>query len=204
MATPQTSIEVYDQIDAKATTTGADLDFETLGPFVKEEIKKAQELYPFMKHRTDRDFYLYITTKQLQKKQTFYQERPTADQFWNAAYEFDPLDSPSPESTEGEKFPFSNLLDLIHLGKLYGRIKLALMPGVGSLLISKIEGSITLLPPRTDPGAISYPDGHPSEEYSSGYEINMVIKPSEDRKLRRFVSLGWIRTPTSPVDRACT
>lgn len=157
MATPQTSIEVYDQIDAKATTTGADLDFETLGSFVKEEVKKAQELYPFMKHRTDRDFYLYITTKQLQKKQTFYQERPTADQFWSAAYESDPLDSPSPESTELEKFLFSNLLDLIPLGKLYGRIKLALMPGVGSLPISKIEGSITLLPARTDSGAISYP-----------------------------------------------
>ncbi|KAK3170770.1 hypothetical protein OEA41_002852 [Lepraria neglecta] len=194
MATPQTSIEVYDQIDAEATTTGADVDIETLEPFVKEEIKKAQELYPFMKHRTDTDFYIYVTTKQLQKKQTLYQERPTADQFWNAAYEFDPLDLPSPEPTELEKFLFSNRLDLIPLGKMYGGIKLALMPGVGSLPISKIESNITLPPARTDSGAISYPDGHPSEECSSGHQINMVIKPSEDRKLRRFASLGWIMT----------
>lgn len=78
---------------------------------------------------------------------------------------------------------------------------LKLIPAVGALPTSHIPNfSSPFEYAATDSGAISYPDGHPSEETAPldpkdfSFEGKSVptIKAFQDDKLRRFASLGWV------------
>ena len=90
----------------------------------------------------------------------------------------------------------------IILGKVYGRVTLKLLPAMGALPeYPDLEHDIPLNFAGTDSGAIAYPDGHPPEaaalpDYfsspSSKLTTTPTIKPSEDGKLRRFTSLGFV------------
>jgi len=82
-------------------------------------------------------------------------------------------------------------LESVPLGKYGGsnNARLELIPEIGALpTTDNVEGRISLYYAATDSGAISYPDGHPSEFEESRFRI----RSTEDRKLRRFASLGWV------------
>ncbi|KAL8942693.1 MAG: hypothetical protein Q9211_001291 [Gyalolechia sp. 1 TL-2023] len=127
---------------------------------------------------------------------------PTSAQFWKAAYEYDPLSPNAPDGpnalreiiSSGRAGPYT-------IGKLWGHTTLKLIPAMGAL---QPPSSSSFQPPfeyaATDSGAISYPDGHPSEEMfapdyatsSAQGKISYTIKAQEDDKLRRFAALGWV------------
>ena len=82
----------------------------------------------------------------------------------------------------------SDRFENITLGKLRGQTRLDLIPAIGILPSSDIPDECTSFDfAYTDGGAISYPDGHPSE----GDQMYSVKAPN-DHKLRRFMTLGWV------------
>lgn len=94
-------------------------------------------------------------------------------------------------------------MDPISIGKVYGTTLLKLLPCIGALPAPDIPG---FEPPfnyaATDSAAISYPDGHPSEDDvaprwelmpgGGARRVPPVIRPADDDKLRRFAALGWV------------
>lgn len=119
----------------------------------------------------------------MRKKSNRDQDRtvPTAAQFGDAAFRFDPLSRPGVE-TDLEKIFSDNRIDSIPLGKLKGLAKL-----VGALPTTQNSPGMALRYAATDAGALYSPDGHPSDlRESSEYQS------SEKEKLRRFASLGWV------------
>lgn len=128
--------------------------------------------------------------------------------FWDAVYEFDPLGPGQPETSRLEKILESGQLSRVTLGKIYGKTTLKLLPCEGALPTTESRG---FTPPFdyavTDCGAISYPDGHPSEamappelpdlkqDSSSSKPIAKALptlKDDDDDTLRRFASLGYV------------
>jgi len=118
------------------------------------------------------------------------QPAPTAEQFWNAAYEFSPHSTPADTITEVEKILSSRRLGSVHLGKLSGMKEgeLKLIPGLAALPPTREEDPTDWHYAAADPGAIGYPDEHPAAPDAQ----KRVVKSSEDTKLRRFASLGWV------------
>lgn len=128
----------------------------------------------------------------------------SSEEFWQAAYDFDPFAATSPPGPKSlESILQSGQMRLVHLGKLYGKIPLMLLPAMGALPDHpEPNDKIPFKFAATDSGAISYPDGHPKEaipvsdldklSVSVQSSKDVTVKPSEDDKLRRFASLGWV------------
>ena len=116
--------------------------------------------------------------------------QPTVEQFWNAAYEYDPIGDPG---SAGQETQLQKLLnypewDAIPLGKLLGQAKIALLPGKGALQATEKETITTLRYAATDAEGIAYSDRHPSE-FRPHYTKILSL---ERTRLRRFASLGWV------------
>lgn len=132
--------------------------------------------------------------------------QPTSQEFWKAAYDYDPLGpNPPPNGSELQRIITSGRMEPISIGRIYGEVLLKLLPVIGALPAPEIpdfEAPFDFA--ATDSAAISYPDGHPSEEDMApqgeslpgggmGRSRNSPnIKAAEDDKLRRFAALGWV------------
>lgn len=192
MATPQSVEEVYDRIYHSAVTACAGSKAAGTGDYVEIALKDASKKYPFMKGATVKQLLYYITKKQnTEKRRAWQQDRPTEKDFWDAAYEFDPLrQDPGSGPSRLVQLLTPSRFDVLPLGKLYNDIGLGLIPEIGALPESEIrtEDFTTFSPAASDSGAISYSDGHPSEVILP----SDMMQPNKDKKLRRFASLGWV------------
>lgn len=108
---------------------------------------------------------------------------PTVEQFWSAAYNYNTLGPRDDFSTILD----NNLVDTVPIGKLYGKTTLLLKPSFGALPATEIpeERPWILKYATTDPVAVSYEDGHPSQEI---FEFDVW----EDDRLRRCCPLVFV------------
>ncbi|KAL8719610.1 MAG: hypothetical protein Q9225_003411 [Loekoesia sp. 1 TL-2023] len=202
---PQTVEEVFDLIRERILQNDiCYLDVLEVLDYIKKQIEQAKRQFPFMRDKTEWDYveyrdYLSAISYQPSPPQPV----PTSQQFWRAAYEYDPL-GPNPPSGGSElvKLIASGCAGPFTLGRLDGITTLKLIPAMGALPGLSIPG---FNPPfgfaATDSVAISYPGGHPSEEMismqyqassSSKGKATSTIKPQDDDKLRRCAALGWV------------
>lgn len=185
--------EWCDNIKARVMAEGDPADLAGTRKFLKESLQEAKKNHPQFEDKTVTDVYHCITEKIHRARMQIEQEEPPKpEDFWNAAYDFNPLGQAGfPQLL---KFLRPNRFEVIPLGQLYGCVQLGLIPAMGALPPSDLEMDITKLPvAKTDSGAISYADGHPSEDSHSGPQYETVTRCDiEDDVLRRFASLGWI------------
>ena len=207
MAQPRTAEEVFSGIaDEESRKFGVGDPLESIA-WVEGELEKAQERYPFMREKTADEYYDYhVLRLQNQYLAKFAGPTPTSEEFWNAAYDFDPLGSgPSPHPSKLQEILRTGRMGPITLGKVYGRVTLKLLPAMGALPENPnppYDSQLDFV--GTDCGAISYPDGlpsgtvvkpidpGPSPSLSSKVKKMVTIRPSDDKKLRRFTGLGFI------------
>ena len=204
MAVPQNLAEAFALLNKKDRETNPRFgDHQAHRKWVQKEIERYARDLSFMKGVTSKDYYKYFadrTRRAIEERahQRDIISQTTPQQFWQAAYDFDPLRAGVPASeAELTKLLASEAVKPIQLGKLYDNTMLWLIPGPNSLPLSEIKAprnSYARFPAaRTDSGAISYPDGHPSIDYETGgSKYQMLIDPQEDSRLRRFCPLGWI------------
>ncbi|KAI4270285.1 MAG: hypothetical protein L6R38_007174 [Xanthoria sp. 2 TBL-2021] len=130
--------------------------------------------------------------------------KPTSQDFWKAAYDYDPLGpNPPPDGSVLQKIFTSGCMEPISIGRIYGKTLLKLLPVMGALPAPDIPDFETPFDfAATDSAAISYPDAYPSEEeltpqgeeLSSGAmaQTPTTVKAQDDDKLRHFAALGWV------------
>lgn len=171
--------------------------------WVQQEIDRYAQGLPFMRGVTPRHYYEYLDQKidaeiEEEEHELTMISQTTPQQFWKAAYDFDPMRTGQPATkSELTRLLSSERLKPVLLGRLYDNLVLWLIPGPNALPQSKINASrqywARFPAATTDSGAISYPDGHPSIDYEEGgSKYQMLIDPEEDSRLRRFCPLGWI------------
>lgn len=189
MATPSTYQEVFDQIEEECKASGAAYTgLDGLTNFIAEAMTKARAQYSFIQNKTDGDYSRYILGRQAIASGRWILP-PTPKQFWDAAYAF----GRSSKIRTGKHSQLYNyltddLIDAMPLGKLWGKTTLKILPCLGALPVTDLSDEITKLGNApTNCGAIYYPDGHPSEEVSY-----TDLSSSDDDKLRRLASLGWV------------
>ena len=130
--------------------------------------------------------------------------KPTSENFWKAAWDYDPLGpNPPKDGSDLQKIITSGRMEPISIGKVYGTTLLKLLPCIGALPAPDIPGFEAPFDyAATDSAAISYPDGHPSEDDlaprweplpgGGARRVPPLIRPADDDKLRRFAALGWV------------
>ncbi|KAL8814811.1 MAG: hypothetical protein Q9191_008515, partial [Dirinaria sp. TL-2023a] len=182
--------EVFEAIHKAAKESGAAYKFHEYPKFVDNEIDQWRRIHSFMDDATGLEFFAWRVKNDAHKKNVaLARPKPTAAQFWEAAYSFDPHNAARSGSgvTELQRILMMKNLESVPLGRLNG-VKLELIPGMGALPTTEDSTKTTDLPyARTDSGAIAYADGHPSEFD----ERSLMIQDVADNKLRRFASLGW-------------
>ena len=191
MAKPTSVQDVFAEIENRGKESRVVYEsVQVVDAFIEKELEKARHIYTFMKDATVLDYCDYINTLFAQKKRNAMMlPLPTADQLWEAAYNYDPLSTPPGTVSDLQKILSDRRLDSVPLGRLWGECKLELIPEIGALPSTEDEEGLTTFSyAATDSGAISYPDGHSSQSEAPGLKVN----PREDDKLRRFASLGWI------------
>ena len=205
MAPLTTAEDVFELIDKKAVCTGIiKYGPSKFIPFVRSEMLQAQAQYPFMKDVTPNDFFDYVVRRDERARAANLNAIPmyTAEDFWNAAYDFDPLSpTATPDGTQLAKIAMSGRLQCITLGKIYGHTTLKLIPALGTLPATETPNFRSPFDYAiTDSGAIYYPDGHPLEDIF-GADLSMDssqntgphdIRATDDDTLRRFAALGWV------------
>ena len=176
--------------------------------WLKVKIDAAKARFPFMRNATMQDYTGYVIRQMAGAniKAAAARHIPNLKEqdFWDAVYEFDPRGPGQPEVSRLEKIYDSGQLQTLTLGKLYGKITLKLLPCQGALPTTE---SRSFTPPFghavTIGGAISYPDGHHSEEMalpdlkgytsrSKGDKTFPTVRDEDDDTLRRFASLGYV------------
>lgn len=189
MSAPENKEDVFRLIYQAPKDTGAMYSQSIkYGDFVEEEIKKYRQLYPFMEDVTKRQYYDYRRKALADKyRAELAKPAPTAAEFWNAAYSYNNFGGPADANEELTKITCNNKMDAIPLGNYCGHAKLELILAMSSLPITDYT-SLTNFGYATADGAISYPDGHPSETREDDYKV----KASQDKRLRRFLSLGHV------------
>lgn len=193
MATPQQRFEaVCDQIYDHAIENCPMLDIKAISSFIDAAFKQAKTENPFMSDYTISDYFHHITAKRARKELEIWQQPiPAPTEFWDAAFEYDPLRQESEMGSNrlGE-LTHPSRFGVISLGRVYDDVELGVKPELGALPESTIAvDDFTTLPfARGISAAISYSDQHPSHE--SAYQRS--LKPVYDQQLRRFVSLGWV------------
>jgi len=190
MAQSQTVEYIFERIfqAAKDTRQAYSLGYED---FVDGEIERLRRTHVLMDDVTGADYFNWrMRTLNQQKTLETAQPAPTAEQFWNAAYDFSTHSTPAGTITELEKILNSRRLGSLHLGRLPkmndGQLKL--IPGLAALPPTKEEDPTDLHYAATGSGAIGYPDERPA----GPSEQRRMVNSSEDTKLRRVVSLGWV------------
>ncbi|KAL8842824.1 MAG: hypothetical protein Q9176_002460 [Flavoplaca citrina] len=173
----------------------------------QDQIEQRRGRYPSMAYATFGDYLEWgmgqITQAVDQAKAM---PKPTSRDFWKAAWNYDPLGPNPPKNGSAlQKIITSGRMEPISIGKIYGKVLLKLLPVMGALPAPDIPGFEAPFDfAATDSAAISYPDGHPSEDDMTQQwdELpggNMgksrklpIIKAKDDDKLRRFAALGWV------------
>ncbi|KAL8652350.1 MAG: hypothetical protein Q9226_004311 [Calogaya cf. arnoldii] len=173
----------------------------------EDQIEQRRARYPSMAYATFGDFLRWKMGKMAQEvREAKAAPKPTARDFWEAAWDYDPLGpNPQPNGSELLRIIMSGHMKPISIGKIYGEVLLKLLPTLGALPAPDIPGFDGPFDfAATDSGAISYPDGHPSEEQLGSFWEDLpggskrpsqkppVIKAADDDKLRRFAALGWV------------
>ena len=162
--------------------------------FVTKQLKKYNHL-PFMQGVSVRDYYRwrpkeYVERVARKEQAELEAKRTTAQELLQAAYEFNPsVTGTDPNDTKLVKLTVTGCVPSFPIGKIYGETMVWLKVTPGPLLPSEIKARyFTNLPTAiTDAGAISYPDGHPSEADSEGSSEG---RPKE--VLSRFWPLGYL------------
>ncbi|KAL8685432.1 MAG: hypothetical protein Q9218_007765 [Villophora microphyllina] len=183
MAEPSTFEEFCDQLDSRVLADNELLDSpDTTTSFVETEIAKAKTKYAFMKNKSLQDYGLYSVTKtHKEEMEKVLAPKPTAQDYINAAYNFDPLITGiATGQTELVDLLTSGRLSLVPLGLLYGKYEIALFPDGGALEWSGRQGYhlTSYILARSCDGAVV-----DSTDRSSGEGAI---------KLRRYVGIGWI------------
>lgn len=195
MADMKSTHELFETIaEAARTSRAAYSGTIVYGNFVGQELAKVQKDFPKV---TPKDYFLHQIVQNNKKQQALVQNtlKPTASQLWDAAYSYNLLGNDGETGSAGTVTKLQTLLnypewEAVPLGKLWGHAQLALIPGKGALPATE-EDNVTKGRYRyaaTDSGAIYYADGHPSEFDPSFTETQSYSR----RRLRRFVSLGWV------------
>lgn len=126
----------------------------------------------------------YLRQHAHKKQEESEQARTTPEQVWNAAYSFDPLNTPAGTVSNLQRNLSRRIPESVPLGRYgamtYARLKPSL--DIGPLpTTGNVEGYISLRYAATDSAAISYPDWQPSEFEESRFRT----RSTEDQKLRR-------------------
>lgn len=190
MTEPQNFREVCALISARTKPTRApDLEWEES---VQKEFDACKARYKFMAKSTLKNyFHLEAATHSQEKQIKLNQPNYSARKIWDAVYQLQSWATTPLGPGTWYDFLDSGKFSPIPLGKLHGIHKMYLIPAVRALPVSVVEEEPTLSYADHDFLAISYPDGHPSEDEWS--EKTLVVKSGkEDQKLRRLVSLGWL------------
>lgn len=186
MATPHNERNIFNLIAQGSRVTKVTRNHAKLCDFVETELTKYRQNYDFMKNVTVRDYLKYRFNSIADEQEIV--PKPTAQQFWDAAFDLNPLEGSVGTVTQLQKYLSLKTLDAIPLGRYGGLAKLELIPGIGALPnTERLEKFTNFRFAATDSGAISYPDGYPSEFEDDSFRV----KSSQDEKLRRFASLGW-------------
>ena len=199
MTPPSNREEVFDAINTQRWKN-RDLRGEKLDVFIEKQLTHCANSYSFMKGVTPADYWRHISVKlrashKERQQQLDIISRTTPQEFWDAAYDFDPngagIDC---KDTKLVKMLSSRQLKPMPLGNLYWHenTPLWLAPAVNSLPLSEIEiPNYTKLPAaRNDSAAIYYPDGHPSSQ--SRQEGPQSVHANSDKILRRIWPIGYI------------
>ncbi|KAL8908267.1 MAG: hypothetical protein Q9207_000888 [Kuettlingeria erythrocarpa] len=205
----QNKQEVFDEIFRKARKLGVILSgVQQYKGFVIAELAESKLQYPFMETATQKEYHLYAGLKMSQlhcQVDDHEGPAPTNEDFWNAAYEYDPQANSTPANRDLIRILNSRLLGPVTIGKLWGKTTLRLSPTLGSLPAQELDFEPAHKITFAHGVAIVYPDGYPTKDMlrlqplppplaspSSPLQKLPVIKPSEDGALRRLTSLGWV------------
>ncbi|KAI4256567.1 MAG: hypothetical protein L6R42_006142, partial [Xanthoria sp. 1 TBL-2021] len=164
--------------------------------WVGEKLIKIKRDYPYLGIKTATDYFEWLVERHnrnlLSSVSSVNEPIPTDEEFWKAAYDYDPL-GPNPNSdlyrmiASGRKGPLT-------LGKLYGETVLRLVPAVGVLPAVPLDFEPTFAFAATDGEAIYYPDGHPTEQMLSS--INPGVSTAEHPMT--YEQASGPHPPTSP------
>lgn len=154
---------------------------------IEESFSRFKDQYSFMQNKTLHNYFGYHAAKDAQATQRArWAPNFTPYQLWDAVCQLSPSVSTRLGSSHLRELLASEKFDLVPLGKVYGTHKLWLIPALGARPTIPLKESPNLGFAHTNCGAISYPDGHPSE----GELITTVDTKDDEEKLRRFVALG--------------
>ncbi|KAL8770274.1 MAG: hypothetical protein Q9209_003910 [Squamulea sp. 1 TL-2023] len=198
--------EVFEEIDALASEARLEIgDSAVDRKWFKARIDERRSRYPFMAYV---DFGHYLEwgmakiVREVQAAEAV--PKPTNADFWKAAYDYDPLGpNPPGDGSALQKILTSGRMERIPIGRIYGRTLLKLLPVIGALPAPDnpdFEAPFDYA--ATDSVAISYQDGHLSEEELASQRTELpsgamthtpaTIKAKSDDILRRFAALGWV------------
>ncbi|CAF9940954.1 MAG: hypothetical protein HETSPECPRED_002694 [Heterodermia speciosa] len=198
--TPQTREEVFRLIETEYDKIDVWADSFVAVEAIDKEFERYAGL-PFMQGITASDWWTWLCAPHAVdridpvKKQADDRALQTTPQaFFEAAYAFNPSEPEQPaRETELVKLTVTDLLRAIPLGKVYGDQMLYLVPRKNCLKPSNIAVQyLTAFPvAASDSAAISYPDGHPSEQYDERGS-SIALKSETDSRLHRCWPLGYI------------
>ncbi|KAL8723945.1 MAG: hypothetical protein Q9166_008211 [cf. Caloplaca sp. 2 TL-2023] len=168
--------QAFQQIEKRSEDNGKAFgDILELESWLEDQLMQTKDVFHFMSNQTIRhadsnmiqdylDWQMAKLGQQIRAFKTV--PTPSAQDFWNAAHDFDPLGPNSPGSGSAlQSILTSSHMEPIPIGKVYGRTMLKLLPVMGALPAVEIPGLRTPFGfAATDSAAISYPDGHPSED----------------------------------------
>ncbi|KAL8853174.1 MAG: hypothetical protein Q9221_001908 [Calogaya cf. arnoldii] len=209
MSEPKTREEVWEELEVLGLPISrVDQTTDKYKDWFEDQIEQRRARYPSMANATFGDFLRWKMGKMAQEvRDAKTAPKPTAQDFWKAAWEYDPLGpNPQPNGSDLLRIIMPGHMEPISIGKIYGEVLLKLLPTLGALPAPDIPGFDGPFDfAATDSGAISYPDGHPSEEQLGSFWDDLpggdskrpsqkppVIKAADDDKLRRFAALGWV------------
>ena len=181
---------IHESVEALKT-----FDYDESNNLAISELEKAKEKSSFMEGKTIGDFNLWRFKMRAQRRHDALNSLPappTATEFWEAAYKYDPYGhygTAKAEQNDMYRIIYIGSLKRIPLGTLRGEVRFELMPAVDCMSVSPFDPKtdFELEFADTESVAIAYPDGHPSEE-----QIHLKVQSDDDRKLRRFHPLGFI------------
>ena len=182
-STPATWQELFDDVFEKSVRKlfSDNSEFES---YIADQIKQGQQHFSFMHGKTTKDYYQYHSQRIAEKDQReFEAPAPSAQQFWQSAYDFNPLPG---WDNDLVKIIDSDKLRRVPLGRLYGT-QLELEPDLIALAESHSRVYNMPLQHLEFPSAVSFYECHPSEN-----ERMIRVRGDQDTLLRRFLCLGWV------------
>lgn len=169
MSQPTVPEHVFEAIRAEAVKSGRLYDGpDVLFPWVEQQMQSAAAKFPFMVGKTEKDYITYVHDRRVSMiRATITQGVPSDQQFWKAAYDYDPKNG---QRDLLRMIATGRMKDLT-LGKLYGKYTLKLLPAIGALRVFDPNFDCDLEYAATDSTAIFYPG-----QSSSNTFLNLGLK----------------------------